>query len=61
MPSGPAADTTGTLSEQCIQAMDMAVAASEASLPEDVAVSAEALEASAVVDSEAVALPEAFD
>ena len=61
MQSAPAADTMETLSEQCTQAMVTAGAVSEDSLPEDAAVSVEALEASAAVDSGAAALPEAFD
>ena len=58
MQSAPAADTMAALSEQCTRAMDMAGAASEDSPPEDAAVSVEALEASAAVDSGAAALPE---
>ena len=58
MQSAPAADIMETLSEQCTQAMVTAGAVSEDSLPEDAAVSVEALEASAAVDSGAAALPE---
>ncbi len=57
MQSVPAADTMEALSEQCTRAMDMDGAALEGSLPGD----AEALAVSAVVDSEAVELPEVFD
>ena len=57
MQSVPAADTMEALSEQCTRAMDMDGAALEGSLPGDVA----ALAVSAVVDSEAVELPEVFD
>ena len=61
MQSAPAADTMEALSEQCTRAMDMAGAVSEDFLPGDAAVSVEALEASAAVDSEAAVLPEVFD
>ena len=61
MQSAPDADTMETLSGQCTQAMVTAGAASEDSLPEDAVVSVEALAVSEAVDSEAVALPEAFD
>ena len=61
MPSGPDADTTAALSEQCTLAMDMDGEASVDSLPEDAAVSAGALVASAEADSEAVVPQEVFD
>ena len=61
MPSGPGADTTGALSEQCTLAMDMDGEVSEDSLPEDAAVSAGALEASAEADSGAAVPPEVFN
>lgn len=57
MPNGPDADTTEALSELCTQVMDMAGAVSEDSPLEDAA----ALEVSEAADSEAEALPEAFD
>ena len=61
MPSAPAADITEVLSEQCTRATAMDVAASEDSHPEDAAVSAGALVASAEADSEAAVPQEVFD
>ena len=61
MPSGPDADTTAALSEQCTLDMAMDGEASEDSPPEDAAVSAGALVASAEADSGAAVPPEVFN
>ena len=61
MQNAPAADTTEALSEQCTRAMAMDGEASEDSPQGGAAVSVEALEASAAVDSGAEVLPEVFN